>query len=198
MSNSVERLYRFVEDLIPEGSCLLDLGCGDGSLLELLVKEKKVKGTGIDISGTDLNKAMAKGLSVIQANIDKGLQDYKSNSFDYVVLSYTLQELLKPALVVNEMLRVSKRAIVTFPNFGHWYIRFSLLLTGRMPKSKILPYEWHNTPNIHLLTIKDFKRFCRKRNIKVIQTYYFNSWSITLPSFLANLFATHSVFVIKK
>ena len=198
MQNYIDNLYRFIVKNIPEGSRVLDLGCGDGTLLELLEKEKKVQATGIDISGSDLNKALAKGLSVLQADIDKGLQDYNDDSFDYVLLSYTLQELQKPALVVNEMLRVGKQAIVTFPNFGHWSVRLSFFLRGRMPKSRVLPYEWYNTPNIHLLTIKDFKSFCQKREIKIIKKFAFNSRSLQMPGFLANLFATHCVFIIKK
>jgi methionine biosynthesis protein MetW len=198
MERYINQLYRFLIKHIPPKATVLDLGCGDGALLEMLVKEKKVKGTGIDISGPDLNKALSKGLSVLQADLDKGLQDYKSKSFDYVVLSSTLQVLHKPALVVNEMLRVGKNAIVVFPNFGHWWIRLTLLLAGRMPKSRVLPYEWFNTPNIHLLTMKDFKVFCSKRNIRIIRSECFNSWSIRVPNFLANLLASNCLFIIKK
>jgi methionine biosynthesis protein MetW len=198
MLSYINRLYNFIVKYIPEGSTVLDLGCGDGSLLKRLVDEKKVKGTGIDISGTNLNKALGKGLSVLQADLDEGLQDYQNNFFDYIVLSHTLQALQKPALLINEMLRVGKKGLVTFPNFAHFGVRLQLLFRGRMPKSKMLPYDWYNTPNIHLLSIKDFKKFCRKRKIKIVSTYYFNSRSWRIPSFLANLLATHSVFVIKK
>ncbi len=198
MQRYINQLYKFLMKHIPNGVSVLDLGCGDGTLLKMLVDEKQVQATGIDIAGPELTKALGKGLSVLQADLDMGLLDYKSRSFDYVVLSHTLQVLKKPALVINEMLRVGKNAIVTFPNFGHWSIRLALLFTGRMPKSRVLPYEWFNTPNIHLLTMKDFRKFCRKRGIRTIKAECFNAWSFRVPMFLANLFATNCLFIIKK
>lgn len=198
MDRHIAQLYRFLMKHIPKYASVLDLGCGDGTLLKMLVDERQVRATGIDISGNELNKALAKGLSALQADLDKGLQDYKNKSFDYVILSHTLQVLRKPALVINEMLRVGKNAIVIFPNFGHWSIRLALLFGGRMPKSRVLPYEWFNTPNIHLLTMKDFRTFCSKRGIKTTKAECFNSWSMRVPMFLANLFATNCLFIIKK
>ncbi|MBU0629942.1 MAG: methionine biosynthesis protein MetW [Candidatus Margulisbacteria bacterium] len=160
--------YNLIESLIPAGARVLDLGCGDGTLLSLLQERKKVKGIGIDIYSEGLNECLKKGLSVLQLDLNNGLASFKSGSFDYVILNMTLQATYNPLLLIKEMVRVGHRAIVGFPNFGHWKLVLSLLLKERMPKNKTLPYEWYNTPNIRLMTIKDFRILCRENGIRII------------------------------
>ncbi len=168
LSKGLHLNYSIITDMIDSGSNVLDLGCGDGSLMKML-KDKGVFVSGIDINEDNIVKCLEKGLSVIQGNIDKGLHEYPDNSYDYVILNQTLQSTEKPNYVIKEMLRVGKKIVVSFPNFAYWRIRFYLLLNGKMPKSNILPFEWFNTPNIHLLTIKDFFDFAKKHNFKIEQ-----------------------------
>ena len=158
--------YYIISEMISSGASVLDLGCGDGTLMKKL-KEKNVHVTGIDIEQANIIQCLEKGLSVIQGDIDEGLQEYPDDSYDYVVLNQTLQSTEKPDYVIQEMLRVGKKIIVSFPNFAYWQVRFSLLFNGKMPKSKMLPFEWYNTPNIHLLTIKDFYDFAKRYNFKI-------------------------------
>ena len=148
--------YEIVTNIIPEGVRVLDLGCGDGTLFSKLINEKKIKGVGVEINQDEVIKALDKGVSVIQGDIDEGLKQFPDGSFDYAILNQTLQSTEKPDLVVDEMLRVAKKAVVSFPNFAYWKVRFYLFFKGKMPKSKALPYEWYNTPNIHLMTVNDF------------------------------------------
>ena len=159
--------YKQITKLVEPNSRILDLGSGDGYLFKKLVDEKQVKGVGVEINQEEVIKAMEKGLPIIQGDIDEGLKQFPDKSFDYAILNQTLQSTDKPDYVLEEMLRVSKKAIVSFPNFGYWRVRCYLFFKGKMPKSKALPYEWYNTPNIHLNTIKDFFEFCKKRNIKI-------------------------------
>ena len=157
--------FKIISDLIDENSHVLDVGCGDGILMEYLVKEKKVNIRGIEISKTKVQNCIAKGLTIIEGNAEEDLKQFPDKSFDYVVLSQTLQAFLNPEKVINELLRIGKQAIVTIPNFGYWKIRLHLLLKGTMPVTRTLPDEWYNTPNIHLCTIKDFVFFsCSKLN----------------------------------
>ncbi|MBR3605752.1 MAG: methionine biosynthesis protein MetW, partial [Candidatus Gastranaerophilales bacterium] len=142
--------YKVVCDLIEKNSKVLDLGCGNGELLELLKKEKEVKGFGVEINQDSLLEALVKGLSVIQGDIDKGLDEFKDQTYDYAILNQTLQSTKYPEMIIEEMLRVAKKGIVSFPNFAYWRVRFYLFFKGKMPKSKQLPYEWYDTPNIHL------------------------------------------------
>lgn len=158
--------YSIISDMISSGSTVLDVGCGDGTLMKML-QDKKIYVTGIDIDQDNIIKCLEKGLSVIQGDIDEGLQGYPDKSYDYVVLNQTLQSTEKPDFVIQEMLRVGKKVVVSFPNFAYWKVRFYLMFNGKMPKSKILPFEWYNTPNIHLLTIKDFYDFAKKYNFKI-------------------------------
>jgi len=187
--------------IVPQNAHVLDLGCGDGTLLAELMERKKVTGRGIDIDERNIIQCIERGLSVTQSDLDKGLVDYPDNAYDYVILNQTLQVIMKPDHIIREMLRVGKSGIVGFPNFGHWRPRFSLFFDGKMPKIPTLPFEWYNTPNIHLLTIRDFRDFCRRENITIIREEYFiaGSWR-HMPFWrpLANLLAVHGMFVIRK
>ena len=199
----IEQLFRadrdLITDIIPQGSHVLDLGCGDGSLLSRLIEEKGIKGRGLDIDEHNLILCMERGLSVTQGNLDDGLGDFLDNSYDYVILNQTLQVIKKPDKVIREMLRVARFGIVGFPNFGHWFLRISLLFQGRMPKSSALPFEWYNTPNIHQLTISDFRNFCRSENISIIREEYYiaGKWrNSSLLQPFSNLLAVNGMFVL--
>ena len=158
--------YSIINAMISSNETVLDIGCGDGTLMKML-QEKCVNVTGIDINQDNVIKCLEKGLSVIQGDIDEGLQGYPNKSYDYVVLNQTLQSTEKPDYVIQEMLRIGKKVVISFPNFAYWKVRFYLMFQGKMPKSKILPFEWYNTPNIHLLTIKDFYDFAKRHNFKI-------------------------------
>jgi len=160
--------YRIISDIIEPGAKVLDLGCGSGELLQLLKTTKNVQGRGVEINNDNLIKCIEKGLSVFQGDIDEGLKEYQDKSFDYVILNQTLQWTHRPEYVIQEMLRVGRKVVISFPNFAYWKVRSQLFFLGKMPKSSILPFEWYNTPNIHLLTIVDFLEFCRARQIKVL------------------------------
>ena len=194
--------FKIISDLIDRNSHVLDVGCGAGILMEFLNKEKKVNIRGIEISKAKVQNCIAKGLTIIEGNAENDLRQFPDKSFDYVILSQTLQAFLSPEKVINELLRIGKQAIVTIPNFGYWKIRLHLLLKGTMPVTKTLPDEWYNTPNIHLCTIKDFVFFSKNKNFKL-------SKSIALkdnkPSFitnsnlnLKNLNSNLGIFLIEK
>jgi methionine biosynthesis protein MetW len=159
--------YQLIERLVPDGATVLDLGCGDGELLEELVRERHVRGSGVDIDQAAIEACVAKGLSVFHGDLDEGLADYEDGSVDVVILAFSLQQLRRPRLVVREMARVGKLAVVSFPNFAHWSVRGQLMLTGRMPVSRELPYQWYDTPNIHLCTVKDFGDLCRHEGLRI-------------------------------
>lgn len=193
--------YDLIANLVETGSSVLDLGCGDGTLLRKLIDEKNVKGKGIEINQDNVIKSIHKGLSVIQGDIDEGLADFSDGEVDYVVLNQTLQSAQKPDYVINEMLRVGKYGIVSFPNFAYWRIRMYLLLKGKMPKSKMLPFEWYDTPNIHLLTVKDFFDYCEQRNIKITKFILTRRGKVirsNLKKVFADIFAEEVIFVIQK
>ena len=193
--------YEIVTNIIPEGVRVLDLGCGDGTLFSKLINEKKIKGVGVEINQDEVIKALDKGVSVIQGDIDEGLKQFPDGSFDYAILNQTLQSTEKPDLVVDEMLRVAKKAVVSFPNFAYWKVRFYLFFKGKMPKSKALPYEWYNTPNIHLMTVNDFFEFCKNRNIKILKSIYLTrnkARSGFLIRTITSFFAEEVVFVVSK
>jgi methionine biosynthesis protein MetW len=149
--------FAIISDLVVPGTKVLDLGCGEGELLAWLVDNKNVEARGVEISGQKVQRAIARGVSVYQGDIDQGLADYPDGIFDYVILSQTLQESRWPLRVLREMLRVGRRAIVAFPNFGHWTVRLSHLWTGRAPQTRLFPHDWYDSPNIHFLTIDDFE-----------------------------------------
>ena len=193
--------YSIITDVVEVGAKVIDLGCGDGTLLAKLIAEKKVKGIGVEIDQESVISSLEKGLSVIQGDIDEGLKEFQDQEFDWVILNQTLQSTEKPDYVVKEMLRVGKKAVVSFPNFAYWKVRFYLFFMGKMPKSKILPFEWYNTPNIHLLTVNDFYDFCKKRNIKILKSVYMTRANVRknfLIRSLSNFFAEEVIFVISR
>lgn len=157
-----------IQHWIKPESKVLDLGCGDGSLLLYLKQSRNVSEVGLEIDADNINACLAKGVNVIEQNIDKDLSNFQSNSFDTVLLTQTLQALSKPDLLIDEMLRIGKNGIITFPNFGNWKSRLYLLLRGRMPVSKFMPYSWYDTPNIHFCTVSDFDNLCIDKNIRVL------------------------------
>lgn len=161
--------YAVIHDWIPNGARVLDLGCGDGSLLKELSRSRNTSGYGIEIDQDYIPTCIRAGINVIQSDLDEGLADFDADSFDYVILSLTLPAMRYPEKLLDEMLRVGKEGIVTFPNFAHWYARLHLLLRGRMPVTKALPHRWHNTPNIHLCTIHDFETLCEERKIEILE-----------------------------
>ena len=175
--------FKIISKLIDENSQVLDVGCGDGILMDYLIKEKKVNIRGIEISKTKVQNCIAKGLTIIEGNAEEDLKQFPDKSFDYVILSQTLQAFLNPEKVINELLRIGKQAIVTIPNFGYWKIRLHLLFKGTMPVTRTLPDEWYNTPNIHLCTIKDFVFFSKTKNFKLSKSIALKN---NLPSDIKN------------
>src|SRR6187431_1007632 len=151
-----------VAEMVERGAKVLDVGCGDGELLRLLSETRDVDGRGIELSREGVNEGVAKGLAVIQGDADTDLSDYPNDAFDYVILSQTIQATRQPRVVLEHLLRIGRRAIVSFPNFGHWRVRFELGMRGRMPMTENLPYSWYDTPNIHFCTIRDFVELCRE------------------------------------
>jgi len=179
---------------IEGGSSVLDLGCGDGQLLSLLIARKHVRAQGIEISEEAIQRCVVKGLSVFQEDIDAGLSDYSDKSFDYVILNQTFQQVKKPALVLKEALRVGKKAIVGFPNFVSIYARIQIAIKGRVPVTASLPFEWYDTPNLHFLGITDFREYCRKREIR-IECSVFVAGEKKVRLF-PNLFAEIGIFLL--
>ncbi|MEM5948548.1 methionine biosynthesis protein MetW [Spirochaetia bacterium 38H-sp] len=172
---SSPHIFKEIVDLIDEGSRVLDLGCGSGELLSMLKEKKKVYATGVDIEEKMVLNCIQRGLSVFQGDLDEGLKDYETGSYDYVILSHTLQVVKRPKELLIEMLRVGKKAIVNFPNFGYMGIRLQLLFKGRMPVTKGLPYSWYDTPNIHLCTRKDFIELSKEIHAKILKEIAFNN-----------------------
>lgn len=166
------RDYAIISELVEPNTRVLDVGCGEGELLEWLAAHKAVDARGIEIVGTRVQRAIARGVSVYQGDIDQGLADYPDGAFDYVILSQTLQETRRPLKVMREMLRVGRRAIVAFPNFGHWRVRLAHLWSGRSPRTELFPYEWYESPNIHFLTVHDFIALARKENWTIERGIY--------------------------
>jgi len=188
--------HNLIVNLIEEGSRVLDLGCGKGKLLKLLIEKKDVKGLGVDIDQGNIIDCVEKGLSVFQSDLDEGLIDHPNQSYDYVILNRTIQVVLKPHLLIKEMLRVGKKAIVGFPNFGNLRLLSYLFFHGKMPKSKLLPFEWYDTPNIHLLTINDFQYFCKAQKIYIHKQLFVRNNKVVRGSFFPNYFIDEAIFVI--
>jgi methionine biosynthesis protein MetW len=203
---SVNRAQRVdldvVTDLIPANSRVLDVGSGDGVLLELLQETKQVDGRGLELSQRGVNECVARGLSVIQGDADTDLKFYPDKGFDFVVLSQTLQATRNPKVVLDELLRIGNRAIVSFPNFGHWRVRFSLLVKGRMPVTKDLPYSWYDTPNIHFCTIRDFVNLCEELGATVERATALDAngqkIGLSMPWWFWNFFGQQAVFLLKR
>ncbi len=163
----MKKEFKAIADLLPKNVSVLDVGCGDGSLMNLLIEEKNIKARGLEIKEEHVKKCISKGLSVIEGDAETELHQFPDKSFDFVILSQTLQAFYNPEQVLNDLLRVGKSAIVSIPNFGYWKVRTSLLLFGKMPVTKTLPNSWYNTPNLHMCTIKDLFNFCLDKNIKI-------------------------------
>jgi methionine biosynthesis protein MetW len=188
--------YAIIGDIVQPGAKVLDLGCGEGELLQWLTENKGVDARGVEISGEKVQRAISRGVSVYQGDIDQGLADYPDRVFDYVILSQTLQETRHPRAVLNEMLRVGERAIVAFPNFGHWRMRLSMLLSGRAPRTKLFPYDWYDSPNIHFLTVHDFEELVAREGL-VVERRYFLAGRRKVTG-LPNLTAEVAVFLVRK
>lgn len=190
--------YQIISGLIPNGSRVLDLGCGNGDLLYKLEKEHQIKGEGIEISDEGITECIKKGLAVHHGNLDEGLSDYADDTFDYVVLSDTLQATRKPAFIIDEMLRVGKKVIISFPNFGHYSMRFQLGLLGRMPVTKAFPKEWHDTPNIRHTTIKDFRKFCGEHGFTIEKEVFLKDFNTVRGGFGTNILSRMGIFLLSK
>ena len=198
----MKKEFKIISELIENNTRVLDVGCGDGTLMKHLKDEKYVDTRGLEISKKNVQDCTSKGLSVIEGNAEKDLHQFPNLSFDYVILSQTLQAFYNPEKVIDDLLRVANKAIVTIPNFGHWKVRIHLLLKGTMPITKTLPNEWYNTPNLHMCTIKDFFNFCSKKKIELYKsialngekTSKINSGNINIK----NLSSELGIFLIKK
>ena len=175
----MKKEFKVISELIEKKSKALDVGCGDGDLMKYLFENKTKDIRGLEISKESVQNCLSKGLPVIEGNAENDLMQFPNHSFEYVILSQTLQAFLNPEKVIKELLRVGKKAIVTIPNFGHWKVRLKLLINGTMPLTENLPYEWHNTPNLHMCTIKDFFIFCEKRDIKILRSLALNQEKIS-------------------
>lgn len=193
--------HRLIIDLVEENSRVMDLGCGNGDLLKALKVWKNVRAEGIELSEDCIQACVAKGLfNVHHGDLDVGLADYADKSVDYVILTNTIQVLRKPFQLVREMARVGKKCIISFPNFAHWSIRYQLALTGRMPKNPRLPYEWYDSPNIHLTTIADFRDFCKKADLRILKEIPLHTTSegeYKIVRFIPRLFADAAIFVVE-
>ena len=187
---------------IEPGAKVLDLGCGEGDLLHFLKKEKKALCTGIDFEETNIEKCIEKGITAIQGDINEEVSDYADQAFDYVVLSQTLQQVYQPEALIKDLLRIGKKVVVSFPNFSHWSCRMQLLFQARAPKTSQLPYRWYNSPNIRVITIKDFIDFSKSFGFSIIQQVAINSHNDDregrIVRFLPELRATYGVFLIGK
>jgi len=189
-----------IEQWIKPQSRVLDLGCGDGTLLLHVKNKQGVNGLGLEIDAEKITKGIASGINIIEQNMDQGLANFPDHSFDTVVLAHALQAVHNPHLVLDEMLRIGQEGIVTFPNFGHWACRLHLGTRGRMPVSKFMPHAWYDTPNIHFCTVKDFEALCNEKSIRILDRAMVsegknNSW---LANSWANLFATTAIYRISK
>jgi methionine biosynthesis protein MetW len=191
-----------VSGMVESGARVLDVGCGDGELLRLLMETRGVDGRGIELSREGVNECVAKGLAVIQGDADTDLADYPDDAFDYVILSQTLQATRRPRVVLEHMLRIGRHAVVSFPNFGHWRIRLQIALGGHMPVTDNLPDSWYDTPNIHFCTMKDFRQLCMVSGAKMEKAVALNAWGtplrLTAPWWFWNLFGEQAVFLLSR
>jgi len=198
----MKKEYKIISELIEKNSKVLDVGCGDGNLMKYLFENKTQDIRGLEIAKKNVQNCLSKSLPVIEGDAENDLIQFPGHSFDYVILSQTLQAFLNPEKVISNLLRVGKKAIVTIPNFGYWKVRLELLIKGTMPVTKNLPYEWYNTPNLHMCTIKDFFNFCEKRNIKIFKSLALNGDKISEISFknlkYKNLISELGIFLIER
>ena len=192
---NVKLEYRVILNFIPKGSSVLDLGCGDGELLNLLVKTKNVRGSGVEIDEQALRKCASLGLSVSQQDIEGGLSDYSDKSFDFVILNQSLQQVVKLEDVLKETLRVGSKVIIGFPNFVYYKSRLQMVFGGRTPVTPSLPNMWYDTPNLHFLSISDFLAYCRVRNLEIEKAVYLDGNRII--KFSPNVFAQTGIFLVK-
>jgi methionine biosynthesis protein MetW len=194
MTQSKRIENELILEWVSEGSAVLDLGCGDGELLSRLIQEKHVRAQGIELSDEAIHRCVARGLSVFQEDIDSGLAAYGDKSFDYVILNQTFQQVKKPDFVLREALRVGKKVIVGFPNFCYITDRFQIFFRGKVPVTSSLPYEWYDTPNLHFLSIADFRGYCKKRGSRIEKSVFISG--NTKVRFLPNLFAEIGLFLL--
>jgi methionine biosynthesis protein MetW len=188
--------YAIIGEIVEPNTRVLDLGCGEGELLQWLAQNKGVDARGVEISGAKVQHAIARGVSVFQSDIDSGLVDFPDQAFDYVILSQTLQETRHPRAVLREMLRVGRRGIVAFPNFGHWAVRLSMLTSGGAPRTPLFPYAWYDSPNIHFLTVHDFENLAVLDNIRIERRYFLaGRRKVTLRP---NLLAEVAVYLVSR
>jgi methionine biosynthesis protein MetW len=191
-----------IAEMVAPGARVLDIGCGDGTLLRLLAEKRSVDGRGIELSQAGVNSCVARGLSVIQGDADTDLVHYPDLAFDYAILSQTIQATYSPRHVLEQLLRIGKRAVVSFPNFGHWRVRAQVMFGGRMPTTDNLPDRWYDTPNIHLCTIKDFLGLCKDVGAKVERAVALNAYGrklgVSMPVFAQNLFGEQAVFLLSR
>jgi len=192
--------FKIIANLLPVQSRVLDVGCGDGTLIEVLIKQKGIDARGIELEENKVKQCISKGLSVIQGNAETELSQFPDKAFDFVVLSQTLQAFYQPENVLNELLRIGKKAIISIPNFGYWQVRASLLFFGKMPVTKSLPDFWYNTPNLHMCSIKDFYQFCDKKKIKMDRIIGINDKKISsinqINLEMKNLLSEVGIFLI--
>ena len=194
--------FKIIANSIEREKSILDVGCGDGELMKFIYENISKKIRGLEISKDNVQKCIQKGLTVIEGNAEMDLQQFPSNSFDYVILSQTLQAFLNPEKVISDLLRIGKTSIVTIPNFGFWKVRFNLLFKGTMPVTKTLPNEWYNTPNLHMCSIKDFVNFCNDRKINLFKSFALTNNKVSLINKFnlnfKNLTSELGIFLIKK
>lgn len=193
-SHQMKLDHKIVFDLVKPGSSVLDLGCGDGELLSILAREKKCRVQGIELDEQAIYKCVARGLSVLHGDIDFDLPDYGDKSFDYVILNQSFQQVKKADMVLRESLRVGKEVIVSFPNFAHYSARLQIFFKGRTPVTPSLPYQWHDTPNLHFLSIVDFMEHCRKKHIKIKKAAF--TGKSTRIRIFPNLLARNGIFLL--
>ena len=196
----MKKEFKVIADLLPNNTTVLDVGCGDGSLMNLLIKEKNIEVRGLELDQNNVQECIYKGLPVIQGNAETELYQFPAKSFDYVILSQTLQAFYKPDKVLKELLRIGKSVIVSIPNFGYWRVRISLLFFGKMPMTKSLPNTWYDTPNLHMCTIKDLFNYCENENITIKRVIGINDNNTSLIKNsnleMKNLFSKLGIFLI--